>query len=343
MNSTCKLQLLSLVVLASFLSIGVSVLLLLTSGDWHRHDSRVYQQFIHTSLIIGGQDRQDRQVSPIVRHHPLTRRGQDKADGYYYNSKAKRDVQTVGGNTGLVSEVVSNSTPSHLLTPGQKHKRHSKRQYHKANRPPHSTDSNITVSNSTVAFHLVPGQQRDISPRDLCPHHSMCTHFLKSDERALFRACADKSGHAGSDLHCHCQFMNTTGHGRVALVSLPGSGNTWLRGLLERATGVCTGSLFCDKILHGGGMCGEGLRDGVLTVKTHDTQLQWTDMKYKDGKWSDSRPFFNAAIVLVRSPFKALVAEWNRQNAYKYSRDQQGSSHVKYLESSQYFCKCHCE
>ena len=38
-----------------------------------------------------------------------------------------------------------------------------------------------------------------------------------------------------------CHFMNGTSRGGVALLSFPGSGNTWLRGLLEKATGICTG------------------------------------------------------------------------------------------------------
>ena len=38
-----------------------------------------------------------------------------------------------------------------------------------------------------------------------------------------------------------CHFMNGTSRGSVTLLSFPGSGNTWLRGLLEKATGVCTG------------------------------------------------------------------------------------------------------
>ena len=32
-----------------------------------------------------------------------------------------------------------------------------------------------------------------------------------------------------------------TGRGPVGLVSFPGSGNTWVRGLLQQATGICTG------------------------------------------------------------------------------------------------------
>ena len=35
----------------------------------------------------------------------------------------------------------------------------------------------------------------------------------------------------------------------VALVSSPGSGNTWLRYLLEQASGVFTGSIYCDHSL----------------------------------------------------------------------------------------------
>lgn len=35
----------------------------------------------------------------------------------------------------------------------------------------------------------------------------------------------------------------------VALISFPGSGNTWLRHLLEQATGTYTGSIYCDHSL----------------------------------------------------------------------------------------------
>lgn len=38
-----------------------------------------------------------------------------------------------------------------------------------------------------------------------------------------------------------CRFMNGNRRAAVALASLPGSGNTWIRGLLEKATGICTG------------------------------------------------------------------------------------------------------
>ena len=44
-----------------------------------------------------------------------------------------------------------------------------------------------------------------------------------------------------------CHFMNGTSRRGVALLSFPGSGNTWLRGLLEKATGICTGE---DTLTH---------------------------------------------------------------------------------------------
>ena len=40
-----------------------------------------------------------------------------------------------------------------------------------------------------------------------------------------------------------CHFINGTRRAAVALASFPGSGNTWVRGLLEKTTGVCTGKL----------------------------------------------------------------------------------------------------
>lgn len=33
------------------------------------------------------------------------------------------------------------------------------------------------------------------------------------------------------------------GGGLVGLVSYPGSGNTWVRGLLQKVTGICTGTV----------------------------------------------------------------------------------------------------
>ena len=41
-----------------------------------------------------------------------------------------------------------------------------------------------------------------------------------------------------------CRFMDGTHRAPVALASMPGSGNTWVRGLLQQATGICPGQFY---------------------------------------------------------------------------------------------------
>ena len=65
-----------------------------------------------------------------------------------------------------------------------------------------------------------------------------------------FNSCTDRQQHAKVEVYHDmplgkCHFMNGTNCEAVALVSFPGSGNTWVRGLLEQATGVCTGRSMC--------------------------------------------------------------------------------------------------
>ncbi|XP_022231098.2 WSCD family member GA21586 isoform X2 [Drosophila obscura] len=88
----------------------------------------------------------------------------------------------------------------------------------------------------------------------------------------------------------------------TALASFPGSGNTWLRYLLQQATGVLTGSIYKDYGLLKTGFPAENVcNSSVLLVKTHE----W------GGKaWAP----FAKAILLVRDPEKAIIAEFNRQS-----------------------------
>ena len=59
----------------------------------------------------------------------------------------------------------------------------------------------------------------------------------------------------------------------TGLVSRPGSGNTWVRHLLQLATGFQTGSHFFDLALKLGGFPGEGISDGsVIAIKAHNLQ-----------------------------------------------------------------------
>ncbi|KAJ8982194.1 hypothetical protein NQ317_013496 [Molorchus minor] len=88
----------------------------------------------------------------------------------------------------------------------------------------------------------------------------------------------------------------------IALASFPGSGNTWLRYLLQQATGYYTGSIYKDYGLLKNGFPAESVYNGsVLVVKTHEYGPR-------------ARSKFAKAILLVRSPGRAIQAEFNRQS-----------------------------
>ena len=88
------------------------------------------------------------------------------------------------------------------------------------------------------------------------------------------------------------------------LISAEGSGNTWLRGLLEKATGVCTGFEWCDAAMRARGFVGEGVASGkVLVAKTHVTIP----------KWRERKGLYDSAVFLLRHPAQSLIAEWNRR------------------------------
>lgn len=92
----------------------------------------------------------------------------------------------------------------------------------------------------------------------------------------------------------------------VALASTPGSGNTWLRYLLEQLTGVRTGSIYVDKALYWAGFVGENVSNAsVLVVKSHTgtTPLH---------PWYD-RTWMDAVILLVRNPYRAALSEFQRR------------------------------
>ena len=44
---------------------------------------------------------------------------------------------------------------------------------------------------------------------------------------------------------------------KIVLASFPGSGNTWMRYLLDRTLGIYSGSMTFDKSLYRGGFIGE--------------------------------------------------------------------------------------
>ena len=124
----------------------------------------------------------------------------------------------------------------------------------------------------------------------------------------------------------------------VALASFPGSGNTWLRYLIQQATGdypslfrsalnqhtiakVClffqglmTGSVYKDYSLMKYGFPGESIANGsVIAVKTHEF-----------GR--DAIAPFDRAVLLIRDPFASIQAEFNRRSG----------GHVGYASAEKY-------
>ena len=116
----------------------------------------------------------------------------------------------------------------------------------------------------------------------------------------------------------------------VALVSFHGSGNTWVRYLLEQVTGVYTGSIYCDqslKILFPGESV---VSANVIVVKTHQPDSMNLP---KDVQMAVGKQEFDRAILLLRNPFDALVSEANRRWNAKGSKDR----HIGLADDSVFF------
>ncbi|XP_037323792.2 sialate:O-sulfotransferase 1 [Pungitius pungitius] len=91
----------------------------------------------------------------------------------------------------------------------------------------------------------------------------------------------------------------------VALSSFPGAGNTWVRHLIELVTGYYTGSFYFDGTLYNRGFKGEKdyWKSGrSICVKTHESGQKEIEI-------------FDSSILLIRNPYRSLVAEFNRKCA----------------------------
>jgi len=98
-------------------------------------------------------------------------------------------------------------------------------------------------------------------------------------------------------------FKEDTGK-KVALASFPGSGSTWSRTLLEQATGVFTGAIYCDRSLKAEGFVGEYITTrNVIAIKTHSSRI--TKIKY------------DAAIFVARNIADAMKSEINRRSSHR--------------------------
>ena len=145
----------------------------------------------------------------------------------------------------------------------------------------------------------------------------LCKKYLTKKEWPLYNQCVEETnkhpkltraeGPLQEENPTPCAFYNGTAKkGASLLVSYPGSGNTWLRGLLQQATGVCAGSHFCDVDLRRHGFPAEGIYGtSVILVKAHFKNLQYL-------KHIDQTEANTPVVFLIRNPFHAIVAERTR-------------------------------
>ena len=69
----------------------------------------------------------------------------------------------------------------------------------------------------------------------------VCSNFLTDKDWKQWKSCTGKSTVTTHNVIPRCRFQDGTSRPYVALKSFPGSGNTWVRQLLEKSTGICTG------------------------------------------------------------------------------------------------------
>jgi len=114
--------------------------------------------------------------------------------------------------------------------------------------------------------------------------------------------------------HFSVRFANNYTFRPRALVSYPGSGNSWLRYLLDGCTGVFTGSVFLDRSLSAAGLLGEDRdpNDGSTIVqKTHHDTLS-LDVRTRQSYAKLTELMFGyRGILLIRSPYDAIRSHWN--------------------------------
>ena len=201
--------------------------------------------------------------------------------------------------------------------------------------PSQVQESDLQNMNSKVAQDLI--SRIKIDCRD-----NICSEFVTKADKPHFDYCIKKTWKVRARYrepkNSLCQFMNGTGRHPIALASFPGSGNTWVRGLIQGVTGLCTGAIYCDRMLRKTGFPGESIRSGImLVVKTHHYDPRWTGVYYdKSAPFSyfkkvEHIPVYSSAIFLLRNPFNSLVSEYSRQ-----LREEESDSHIS-VPKREYF------
>ena len=117
-----------------------------------------------------------------------------------------------------------------------------------------------------------------------------------------------------------CRLLTNSSRLPVFLASAPGSGNTWLRALLENVTELCTGSVYCDEELRAQHFEAEGIESGsVLVVKTHEPAPSWSWGPSYDTNKVQHHFIVYSQIILFLVLFTRLFSKHNCENTIHVS------------------------
>lgn len=107
----------------------------------------------------------------------------------------------------------------------------------------------------------------------------------------------------------------------ILLSSIQGSGNTWTRMLIESATGIYTGSKYREKqIYEENGFLGElEPIDAGTTIASKNHGFEFMERA-------------KGVILVMRNPFDAFKAEFNRKQTEKNVNGIKGRSHVGHAD-----------
>ena len=187
-----------------------------------------------------------------------------------------------------------------------------------------------TTKNASLQ-HTITKRSGSIKAPQNCKQKNCLENLSEGDKRAV-KSCENKTrkGYKGSINEGDCKFLPNNSRRAVALVSAPGAGNTWTRGLLERASGICTGYLYCDIAMRAHGYVGENVKTGrVLVVKTHSIVPRWEGEK--NFYYLSSEATYEAVVFILRNPVESAVAEWNRYSSMIVG--QKNSSIAKHVHT----------
>lgn len=157
----------------------------------------------------------------------------------------------------------------------------------------------VSTPQKTVRF---PISLKKTMPTAWLPQYKIF-HNLTHYPWANHRACANYSN----------SFRPPESLPTRALASFPSSGNTWIRYLIEGATGIFTGSLYDDSSLIRKGMYGEGVmyNSGMTILQKSHGYTTGDAMKLPHEQRINQNhmdELSHQGVLIIRNPFKALIS-----------------------------------